>query len=82
MTEKTESATFSFGKDSKEYKVDELNEEQRALFDKFNQANNDVNKFVVQANWELEKLNILKNHFGNTLEQLLKQGEKNESESN
>jgi len=82
MTEKTESATFSFGENSKGYKVDELNEEQRALFDKFNQANNDVNKFVVQANWELEKLNILKNHFGNTLEQLLKQGEKNESESN
>ena len=76
--EKKEELTFSFEENGKEYKVDELNDEDRLLYNKVvlcnNQRRNILNQ-LNELNFEVEKLELLSQHYSNQLKNAVEGGE-------
>jgi hypothetical protein len=68
--ESNEPLTFTFDEDGKEYKVDDLNDENRLLYNKVvlcnNQRRNILNQ-LNELNFEVEKLELLSQHYSNQL---------------
>ncbi len=68
--EKKEPLTFTFDEDGKEYKVDDLNDENKLLYNKVVLCNNQRRDFLNQINnlnFEVEKLELLSQHYSNQL---------------
>lgn len=68
--EKKEELTFTFDEDGKEYKVDDLNDENRLLYNKVVLCNNqrrDLLNQINNLNFEVEKLELLSQHYSNEL---------------
>ncbi len=59
MTKENEELTFSFADDGKEYKVDDLSDEHKLIYNKVMLVNRQKNEIVSNANFEVEKLDIL-----------------------
>lgn len=60
MTEKNEPITFSFKEGGKEYNLDDLNDDQKLAYNKLMMVDQQKNELVSNANFELEKLDILR----------------------
>jgi hypothetical protein len=60
MTEKNEPITFSFEEGGKEYNLDDLNDDQKLAYNKLMMVDQQKNELVSNANFELEKLDILR----------------------
>ena len=71
MTENNEIKTFSFEEDGKEYNLDDLNDEQGLLYNKLALVEKQKNDFVANANFEVEKLDILRVEYSNRLKDAL-----------
>jgi hypothetical protein len=69
MTKENEELTFGFADDDKEYKVNDLSEEHRLVYDKVMLINRQKNEIVSNANFEVEKLDILAKHYSNLLKE-------------
>ena len=69
MTKENEELTFGFADDDKEYKVSDLSEEHRLVYDKIMLINRQKNEIVSNANFEVEKLDILAKHYSNLLKE-------------
>jgi hypothetical protein len=67
MSDNNEELTFTFADDDKEYKVSDLSEEHRLVYDKVMLINRQKNEIVSNANFEVEKLDILAKHYSNLL---------------
>ena len=62
------SETFTFEENGTEYKVDDLSDDNKVVFGKLKLINNQINELTFNANNELEKLNILRQHYGDLLQ--------------
>ena len=71
MTENSEIKTFSFEEGGKEYNLDDLNDEQGLLYNKLALVEKQKNDFVANANFEVEKLDILRVEYSNRLKDAL-----------
>lgn len=71
MTENNEIKTFSFEEGGKEYNPDDLNDEQGLLYNKLALVEKQKNDFVANANFEVEKLDILRVEYSNRLKDAL-----------
>lgn len=71
MTENNEIKTFSFEEGGKEYNLDDLNDEQGLLYNKLALVEKQKNDFVANANFEVEKLDILRVEYSNRLKDAL-----------
>ena len=69
MTKENEELTFGFADGDKEYKVSDLSEEHRLVYDKVMLINRQKNEIVSNANFEVEKLDILAKHYSNLLKE-------------
>ena len=61
--------TFTFDEDGKEYKVEDLSEENKILYNKVTLVNKKRQDVIANANFEIEKLEILAQHYSNALKQ-------------
>ncbi len=61
--------TFTFDEDGKEYKVEDLSEENKILYNKVTLVNKQRQEVIANANFEVEKLEILAQHYSNALKQ-------------
>jgi hypothetical protein len=61
--------TFTFDEDGKEYKVEDLSEENKILYNKVTLVNKQRQDVIANANFEVEKLEILAQHYSNALKQ-------------
>jgi len=68
MSEEKE-LTFTFDEDGKEYKVEDLSEENKILYNKVTLVNKQRQDVIANANFEVEKLEILAQHYSNALKQ-------------
>ena len=71
MTENSEIKTFSFEEGGKEYNLDDLNDEQGLLYNKLALVEKQKNDFVANANFEVEKLDILRVEYSKRLKDAL-----------
>jgi hypothetical protein len=71
MTENSEIKTFSFEEGGKEYNLDDLNDEQGLLYNKLALVEKQKNDFVANANFEVEKLDILRAEYSKRLKDAL-----------
>jgi hypothetical protein len=67
------SETFTFEENGKEYKVDDLSDDNKVVFGKLKLINNQINELTFNANNELEKLNILRQHYGDLLQKAVEE---------
>ena len=61
MTEEKKELTFTFDEDGKEYKVEDLSDENKILYNKVTLVNKQRQEVIANANFEVEKLEILAN---------------------
>lgn len=67
---KKEELTFTFDENGKEYKVDDLTDENKLLYNKVVLCNNqrrDLLNQIANLNFEVEKLELLSQHYSNLL---------------
>ena len=77
MTEENrEELTFSFADNGKEYKVDDLSDEHKVLYQKVMLVNRQKNEIVSNANFEVEKLDILAKHYSDQLKEAVESDDK------
>jgi len=79
---KKEELTFTFEEDGKEYKVDDLSDENKLLYNKVVLLNNqrrDALNQIGNLNFEVEKLELLSQHFSNLLKDAVEGGDKEET---
>ena len=69
MTEETKELTFTFDEDGKEYKVEDLSDENKILYNKVTLVNKQRQDVIANANFEVEKLEILARHYSNALKE-------------
>ena len=69
MTEEKKELTFTFDEDGKEYKVEDLSEENKILYNKVTLVNKQRQDVIANANFEVEKLEILARHYSNALKE-------------
>jgi hypothetical protein len=69
MTESKEPITFSFEEGGKEYNLDDLNDEQKLIYNKLAMVERQKNDFVANANFEVEKLDILRVEYSRRLQE-------------
>ncbi len=69
MAEENKELTFTFNEDGKEYKVDDLSEENKILYNKVTLVNQQRQEVIGNANFEVEKLEILGKHYSNALKE-------------
>ena len=69
MTEEKNELTFTFDEDGKEYKVEDLSDENKILYNKVTLVNKQRQDVIANANFEVEKLEILAQHYSNALKQ-------------
>jgi len=67
MSEEKNELTFTFDEDGKEYKVEDLSEEHKILYNKVTLVNQQRQEVIGNANFEVEKLEILAKHYSNAL---------------
>jgi len=68
--ESKEELTFTFDENGKEYKVNDLNDENKLLYNKVVLCNNqrrDLLNQIGNLNFEVEKLELLSQHYSNLL---------------
>ena len=68
MSEEKE-LTFTFDEDGKEYKVEDLSDENKILYNKVTLVNKQRQDVIANANFEVEKLEILAGHYSNALKE-------------
>lgn len=76
MTKENEELTFSFADDGKEYKVDDLSDEHKLIYNKVMLINRQKNEIVSNANFEVEKLDILAKHYSDQLKEAVEGDDK------
>jgi hypothetical protein len=79
---KKEELTFTFEEDGKEYKVDDLSDENKLLYNKVVLLNNqrrDALNQIGNLNFEVEKLELLSQHYSNLLKDAVEGGDKEET---
>ena len=76
MSDNNEELTFGFADDDKEYKVSDLSEEHRLVYDKVMLINRQKNEIVSNANFEVEKLDILAKHYSDLLKEAVEGDDK------
>ena len=59
----------TFDEDGKEYKVEDLSEENKILYNKVTLVNQQRLEVIGNANFEVEKLEILGKHYSNALKE-------------
>ena len=69
MSDEKKEPTFTFDEDGKEYKVEDLSEENKILYNKVTLVNKQRQDVIANANFEVEKLEILAQHYSNALKQ-------------
>lgn len=69
MSDENKEPTFTFNEDGKEYKVDDLSEENKILYNKVTLVNQQRQEVIANANFEVEKLEILGKHYSNALKE-------------
>ena len=69
MSDENKEPTFTFNEDGKEYKVDDLSEENKILYNKVTLVNQQRQEVIANANFEVEKLEILGRHYSNALKE-------------
>jgi len=69
MTEEKNELTFTFDEDGKEYKVEDLSDENKILYNKVTLVNKQRQDVIANANFEVEKLEILGRHYSNALKE-------------
>jgi len=67
MTDEKKELTFTFDEDGKEYKVEDLSEDNKILYNKVTLVNQQRLEVIGNANFEVEKLEILGKHYSNAL---------------
>ena len=67
MSDEKKEPTFTFDEDGKEYKVEDLSEENKILYNKVTLVNKQRQDVIANANFEVEKLEILAQHYSNAL---------------
>jgi len=67
MAEENNELTFTFDEDGKEYKVEDLSDENKILYNKVTLVNKQRQDVIANANFEVEKLEILAQHYSNAL---------------
>jgi len=79
---KKEELTFTFEEDGQEYKVDDLSDENKLLCNKVvllnNQRRDSLNQ-IGNLNFEVEKLELLSQHYSNLLKDAVEGGDKEET---
>ena len=76
---KKEELTFTFEEDGKEYKVDDLSDENKLLYNKvvfLNNQRRDILNQIGNLNFEVEKLELLSQHYSNLLKNAVESGDK------
>ena len=68
MSEEKE-LTFTFDEDGKEYKVEDLSDENKILYNKVTLVNQQRQEVIANANFEVEKLEILAKRYSNALKE-------------
>ena len=79
---KKEELTFTFEEDGQEYKVDDLSDENKLLYNKVVLLNNqrrDTLNQIGNLNFEVEKLELLSQHYSNLLKDAVEGGDKEET---
>jgi len=79
---KKEELTFTFEEDGKEYKVDDLSDENKLLYNKvvfLNNQRRDTLNQISNLNFEVEKLELLSQHYSNLLKNAVEGGDKEET---
>ena len=79
---KKEELTFTFEEDGKEYKVDDLSDENKLLYNKvvfLNNQRRDTLNQISNLNFEVEKLELLSQHYSNLLKDAVEGGDKEET---
>jgi len=79
---KKEELTFTFEEDGQEYKVDDLSDENKLLYNKVVLLNNqrrDALNQIGNLNFEVEKLELLSQHYSNLLKDAVEGGDKEET---
>jgi len=79
---KKEELTFTFEEDGQEYKVDDLSDENKLLYNKVVLLNNqrrDALNQIGNLNFEVEKLELLSQHYSNLLKDAVEGGDKKET---
>ena len=79
MAEEKNELTFTFDEDGKEYKVEDLSEEHKILYNKVTLVNQQRQEVIGNANFEVEKLEILGRHYSNALKEAV-EGDDNKVE--
>lgn len=69
MSEEKNELTFTFDEDGKEYKVEDLSDEHKILYNKVTLVNQQRQDVIANANFEVEKLEILARHYSNALKE-------------
>jgi hypothetical protein len=69
MAEEKNELTFTFDEDGKEYKVEDLSDENKILYNKVTLVNKQRQDVIANANFEVEKLEILARHYSNALKE-------------
>jgi len=69
MAEEKNKLTFTFDEDGKEYKVEDLSEDNKILYNKVTLVNKQRQDVIANANFEVEKLEILGRHYSNALKE-------------
>ena len=67
MSDEKKELTFTFDEDGKEYKVEDLSEDNKILYNKVTLVNQQRLEVIGNANFEVEKLEILGKHYSNAL---------------
>ena len=79
---KKDELTFTFEEDGQEYKVDDLSDENKLLYNKVVLLNNqrrDALNQIGNLNFEVEKLELLSQHYSNLLKDAVEGGDKEET---
>jgi len=79
---KKEELTFTFEEDGQEYKVDDLSDENKLLYNKvvfLNNQRRDTLNQIGNLNFEVEKLELLSQHYSNLLKNAVEGGDKEET---
>ena len=79
---KKEELTFTFEEDGKEYKVDDLSDENKLLYNKvvfLNNQRRDTLNQIGNLNFEVEKLELLSQHYSNLLKNAVEGVDKEET---
>jgi len=79
MSDEKKEPTFTFDEDGKEYKVEDLSEEHKILYNKVTLVNQQRQEVIGNANFEVEKLEILGRHYSNALKEAV-EGDDNKVE--